>query len=93
MKSDVPVIVNFHADWCRPCHGLTPRLTAVVTKAKNVKLCNLDIDENPQIAAEFSVQAVPAVVAIYNGMIVDKFVGLVDIDKVEKFVENLDQEK
>jgi thioredoxin 1 len=90
MYSNDPVIVNFHADWCQPCQMLTPRLETAVESARNVRMCNVDIGAHPELVQEFEVQAVPAVVAVRRGRVVDKFVGLIDQVKIDKFVKRLD---
>ncbi|CAG0881809.1 unnamed protein product [Cyprideis torosa] len=92
-KSSDPVIINFHADWCQPCHVLTPKLTQVVGTAKHVKLCTINIEDFPEIAQEFEVQAIPAVVAVQAGRVVDKFIGLTDVNRIEAFVKGIDELK
>merc|ERR1719499_1424924 len=81
-ESEKAVIVDFSATWCGPCKMLSPRLDAAVATAG-------DIDENADIADRYGVQAVPTVIAVRGGEVVDKFVGLIDEDKLGAFVENL----
>ena len=84
------VIVDFSATWCGPCKMLSPRLdAAVATAGDTVDLAIVDIDENADIADRYGVQAVPTVIAVRDGKVVDKFVGLIDEDKLGAFVENL----
>ena len=84
------VIVDFSATWCGPCKMLSPRLdAAVATAGDTVDLAIVDIDENADIADQYGVQAVPTVIAVRGGEVVDKFVGLIDEDKLGAFVENL----
>ena len=67
-RSDqVPVIVDLWAPWCGPCKTLTPILERVVASANgSVELVKVNIDENPQVAASFQVQSIPAVYAVRN---------------------------
>lgn len=88
--SPVPVIVDFSATWCGPCKILGPRLDAAVAGTNSkVNLAIVDIDENGDLALEHNVQAVPTVVAFKDGQMVDKFVGLIDEDRLDSFVSKL----
>ncbi|KAF0307425.1 Thioredoxin, mitochondrial [Amphibalanus amphitrite] len=84
--SPIPVIVNFHADWCEPCKDLTPMLERLVKPKRNLNLCSLDIENHVDLLQDFEVQAVPAVLAFFNGQVVEKFVGLVNEQIVTDFV-------
>jgi len=91
VNSSKPVIVEFHAPWCGPCKQLMPRMEAAVGGLKNepVDLAKVDIDELPDIAMEYGVGAVPSVLAMKGGKVVDKFVGLQDDDKIQTFISRL----
>lgn len=91
MHSDVPVIVNFHADWCDPCKILSPKLKELVEPLENVILAVVDVEKNVELVHTFEVKAVPAVLAIKNGIVVDKFIGLVDANMIEKLVNSLSE--
>uniref|UniRef100_A0A1B6DS56 Thioredoxin domain-containing protein n=1 Tax=Clastoptera arizonana TaxID=38151 RepID=A0A1B6DS56_9HEMI len=89
MNSNVPVIVNFHAEWCEPCHILTPRLKELVGDSDNIHLAIVDVEQNAELVHTFEVKAVPAVIAIRNGLVIDKFIGLVDGDMIDNLVQKL----
>lgn len=89
MNSDVPVIVNFHAEWCDPCKILSPKLKEMVDPMEDVNLAVIDVENNAELVHTFEVKAVPAVLAVKNGLIVDKFIGLVDVDMIEKLINKL----
>ncbi|KAK3915853.1 Thioredoxin, mitochondrial [Frankliniella fusca] len=86
MNSNVPVIVNFHADWCDPCKILTPQLREIVEKTEGLDLAIVDVEDNAELVHTFEVKAVPAVLAIKHGRVVDKFIGLQDADQIEGLV-------
>ncbi|KAE8741434.1 hypothetical protein FOCC_FOCC013034 [Frankliniella occidentalis] len=86
MNSNVPVIVNFHADWCDPCKILTPQLREIVEKTEGLDLAIIDVEDNAELVHTFEVKAVPAVLAIKHGRVVDKFIGLQDADQIEGLV-------
>ncbi|BES94012.1 Thioredoxin [Nesidiocoris tenuis] len=89
INSTVPVIVNFHADWCDPCHILTPKLRAIADASEDIHLAIIDVESNPELVHTFEVKAVPAVLAIRNGLVVDKFIGLIDAGMIEGMVGRL----
>ena len=89
MNSDVPVIVNFHAEWCEPCKILSPKLQELVDPMNDIHLAVIDVEENAELVHAFEVKAVPAVLAVRNGLVVDKFVGLVDADMIENLIKKL----
>uniref|UniRef100_A0A8C0MJZ2 Thioredoxin, mitochondrial n=1 Tax=Canis lupus familiaris TaxID=9615 RepID=A0A8C0MJZ2_CANLF len=90
VNSETPVVVDFHAQWCGPCKILGPRLEKVVAKQHGkVVMAKVDIDDHTDLALEYEVSAVPTVLAIKNGDVVDKFVGIKDEDQLEAFLKKL----
>nr|XP_010958675.1 thioredoxin, mitochondrial [Camelus bactrianus]XP_045376655.1 thioredoxin, mitochondrial [Camelus bactrianus]XP_045376656.1 thioredoxin, mitochondrial [Camelus bactrianus] len=90
VNSETPVVVDFHAQWCGPCKILGPRLEKAVAKQHGkVVMAKVDIDDHTDLAIEYEVSAVPTVLAIKNGDVVDKFVGIKDEDQLEAFLKKL----
>ena len=90
LGSAIPIVVDFSATWCGPCKLLTPRLDAAIAATEGaVDLAIVDIDDLADIAMEHGVNAVPTVLGIKDGKVVDKFVGLVDEDKLGAFITRL----
>ncbi|XP_075156720.1 thioredoxin-like [Haematobia irritans] len=89
INNDLPVIVDFSAKWCEPCHKLTPMLKEMFRNSKHIDLALVDVDTNMDLVEIFNVKAVPAILAFTNGNIVDKFIGLVDEKRIETLVSLL----
>lgn len=85
------VVVNFHAEWCEPCKILTPKMIELLGANESIDLAIVDVDDNVDLVHTFEVKAVPAVLAFKNGVVVDKFIGLVDSNMIEELIYKLSQ--
>jgi putative thioredoxin len=89
-SKEVPVVVDLWAPWCGPCRTLGPIIERVIESTEGaVELAQVNIDENPKVAATFQVQSIPAVYALRDGKVVDGFVGALPESQVSQFVARL----
>ncbi len=77
LHSDVPVLVDFLADWCQPCHALAPTIEKIAeTYHDRIKVAKVDIDAAGELAATYGITSIPAIVLFKNGQVTGKLVGV-----------------
>lgn len=92
IKSPVPVLVDFWAEWCMPCKMLTPTIDALADEfAGKVKVGKLDTDSNQKVAVQFGIAAIPTVIVFKGGQVVKKFVGLQSKNEFAAALQTLTQ--
>ncbi len=88
LKSEVPVLVDFWAQWCMPCHMVAPAVEAVAKEYEGkLKVCKLNVDEAPQTASAYGIMSIPTLMIFKGGQPVDKIIGAVPKEEIERVVK------
>jgi putative thioredoxin len=89
-SNQIPVIVDFWAEWCRPCKTLTPVLEKLAEDSQGTfRLAKVNVDDNPNLALRYNVRSIPNVKAFRDGQVVSEFLGLQPEPRVKEFIRNL----
>jgi thioredoxin 1 len=78
LDSDVPVLVDFYADWCFPCQRLTPTLEELARETTDAKIVKVNVEHHPDLAARYGVRSIPSLKVFKDGQITGERLGLAD---------------
>ena len=87
MKSDKPVLVDFYADWCGPCRMLGPVIEELANQRNDIKVCKLNVDENPELAQAFRVMSIPTLMVVNKGKIAKTSNGFRPKEEIERMLQ------
>ncbi len=87
LENDKLVLVDFWAEWCGPCKQISPRLEELANKySENLAVCKVNVDENRELAIEYNIRSIPALIIFKGGEMVDSLIGAVSLEELEDLV-------
>jgi thioredoxin 1 len=86
LNSDVPVLVDFYADWCGPCRMLAPVLEELAKEMEDAKIVKVNVDESPRLAARYKISALPSLKVFEDSEVVDEHEGLASKGRLKKML-------
>ncbi len=81
-------LIDFYADWCGPCKMVSPIVDELAEAQSEYKICKVNVDEENELAAAFSVMSIPTLAVMKNGELVDSHIGLAGKSKILAMLEN-----
>ena len=75
LNSDKPVLLDFLASWCGPWRMVAPILDEIAEEREDIKVCKVDIDEQPELASRYRIMSVPTLMVLKNGQVMEQSIG------------------
>ena len=83
LNSNKPVLLDFYADWCGPCRMVGPIVSEIANERSDVKVGKINVDEQPELAAQFQVMSIPMLAVFKNGKLENQVVGYRPKEQIE----------
>jgi thioredoxin 1 len=86
LHSDKPVLLDFFATWCGPCRMIGPILEEISEENESIKVCKIDVDQDPELAMRFQVTSIPLLVVMHDGKVINQSLGAKPKDQILKLL-------
>ncbi len=90
IKSDIPILVDFWAEWCMPCKMVTPILKEIAEEMEGkIKIAKLNVDNSPQSAGQYGIRSIPSLLIFKSGSVVEQIIGALPKNTIQQKIDNV----
>ena len=86
LKSDVPVLVDFYADWCGPCQRLAPTLEELAGETPDARIVKVNVEDSPNLAAQYGIDSIPSLKVFKHGAVTEQLVGPANKNQLKSMI-------
>jgi thioredoxin 1 len=87
LEADKPVLVDFWAPWCGPCRIVAPHLEELAVEREDLRIVKLNVDENPQVSAQYGVMSIPTLLLFKHGQVAHQIIGALPKGRLVQEIE------
>jgi len=90
INSDIPVLVDFWAEWCAPCHMVAPAVQEIANEYEGkLKVGKVDVDSNPQVASQLQIRSIPSLMFFKDGKVANQIIGAVPKSQIKNIADTV----
>ncbi|KPK95810.1 thioredoxin [bacterium SM23_31] len=90
LNSDIPVLVDFWAEWCAPCHMVAPAVQEIANEYEGkLKVGKVDVDSNPLVASQLQIRSIPSLIFFKDGKVAEQIIGAVPKRHIKDMAETI----